>query len=787
MAAAGSPTATGPTPARRWTPGARATVGSVAAAILAQLVLVVAWTGLYREVGSAHLVVLCGGGSLPALAALLPRARTVAMAVAALVAIPVALALATRGSLWDLIALEPGAWSTIGAILPDGLAAGSDSSLPVSPVDEPALVALLDIALAVLSAGAAWQIIVRRRPVLGVVVVGIGLAYRWTVEPPTSGAAAGAWALAALTVALALAAGQAHSPARPLRHLFGAVILGGVTVVVAAGLGAGPAQADDAWWAWKRWDIGASGDTSGGGLDIRQRYGALDWPSTPRVAFTVATDRPRPLRAISLDEFDGIAFTDARIGVGGSQPLPFQDGTVIVPTPVNSGPRVVQDIALVSATSSLVLASGRPERITGPFTGTADLLGDAIRLESPLRPGDRYIVRTRIPQPTPANLVDAGPYDPRTLPTGSIRLRPNFRATPVDTPPWGSAEPDPGDASLGPYARTRDLARTVIGDAATPYAAVNRVEAYLRRNFVYDEQPPYPTSLPDDGLVGRAGVDPPLVDFLLNSRRGFCQQFAGSMAVMLRSVGIPARVAVGYTGGRYDAESERYRVLDRDAHSWVEVWFPQYGWLPFDPTPGRSAPNPASVSSPDYAPTSLDIDLGGIADAAIDASPSTPATTTPTPDPVAPTAGTPPAGTGVGGLGWRWALLGLGVPLVIAPARRALRRLRGRRGGDERSRVIAATHELEASLAPLGWAPSPAASPSERSETIRARTGVDASALYRRAALARFAPDPPRPGEAAAAWRELATIRRAIHRAAPRRRRLTSTFGIPMPTRDTVG
>ena len=97
---------------------------------------------------------------------------------------------------------------------------------------------------------------------------------------------------------------------------------------------------------------------------------------------------------------------------------------------------------------------------------------------------------------------------------------------------------------------------------------------------------------------------PPLADFLLYGRSGFCQHFAGGMAVMLRTLGIPARVAVGYTGGRFDTGIDRYVVLDRDAHSWVEVYFPGQGWLPFDPTPGRSAPNPASVSSPDYAPSS---------------------------------------------------------------------------------------------------------------------------------------------------------------------------------------
>ncbi len=149
----------------------------------------------------------------------------------------------------------------------------------------------------------------------------------------------------------------------------------------------------------------------------------------------------------------------------------------------------------------------------------------------------------------------------------------------------------------------------MAGDATTPYAAVNRIEAYLRSNYTYDEQPPYPTSLPDDWPSDMPAGRPPLVDFLFGSKRGYCQHFAGAMTVMLRTLGIPSRVAVGYTGGHYDADSNQWLVMDRDAHAWVEVWFPGYGWLPFDPTPGRAAPNPASVSSPDYAPTRSDVDL----------------------------------------------------------------------------------------------------------------------------------------------------------------------------------
>jgi hypothetical protein len=744
---------------------------------------VIAWSGLYAQVGGGRPVVLAMVGALPAAAALTPRARGLAVAVAVALAVPLALALATRGSLWDVVTLDGDAWAAIRGIVPGGLAAGSEAALPVSPVEEPALVALLDVAMVLMAAAAAWQIVVRRRPVLGVAVVAVALAYRWTVEPPASGAAAGASALVAVLLVLALSGWGPATPSRALRHAMGAVVLGGITVFVATALAAGPAQAGDPWWAWKQWDVGGAGASSGGGLDLRQRYPKLDWPRTPQVALTVVTDRARPLRAAGLSEFDGIAFAQAE--TGGSEALPIEGGAIVIPGAGRGGLAVTQAVTLVGATSRVVLASGRPERILGSFVGPADLVGDAVRLGSPLRRGDRYLVQTRIPQPRPTDLVNAAGYDATEIPVESTRLRAGFWSTPIDVPLWGSAAPPPDDEALGPYAAVRDLAREVVGDAATPYAAVNRVEAHLRANYVYDEQPPYPTSLPADASAGAPADAPPLVDFLLSSRRGFCQHFAGSMAVMLRSVGIPARVAVGYTGGRYDSESESWRILDRDAHSWVEVYFPGYGWLAFDPTPGRSASNPASVSSPDYAPTSSEIDLGGISERAIDPPGPGRDAPTPAPEPAEPAATRSSPATG-GGIGWRWALLALVLPASVAPARRALRRLRGRRGGDERARVVAATRELEASLASLGLAPSPTASSSERAHAIRARTGVDAAGLYRRAAIARFAPAPPAPGEAAAAWRELARVRREIRRGAPRRRRLMSALGIRRPARATV-
>ncbi len=763
--------------------------GPALATLVAVAVLGITWSGLYTGVSGGRILLLVLVACLPALASLAPRRTGLVVAGAVLVSVLLTLAMALRLSPFALPLFDPGAWDAVRSLIPDGLASGSDSGLPVDPASKPALVALLDVALAVLAGTAAWQILARRRPVAGLVLVGVGLAYRWTVEPPASGAAAGALALAALLGVLALSAVSDPRSGAGLRRAAGTLAFGGVAIVLAAGLASGPAQAGDGWWSWKDWELGASDSSSSSGLDLRQRYGKLDWPAEPRVALTVESDDPYPLRAVSLDDFDGMAFTLS--AAGGSEALLTRDGLLLLPPDrsiVADAPQVIQTVTMVGARSQVVMASGRPARVSGhAITGSADLVGDAIRLDAGLEPGDTYTVRTRIPEPRPADLAAQPPYVEGQVPPGSTTLRPGYWDDAIAMPVWGGGARIE-DSRLGNYGPVAELAREVAGDAPTAYAAVNRIEAFLRRGYVYDEAPPYPTSLPDDWPGGMPEENPPLVDFLFGSRRGFCQHFAGSMAVMLRTLGIPSRVAVGYTGGRWDAEEQHWVVLDRDAHSWVEVWFPQLGWIPFDPTPGRSAPNPASVSSPDYNPTPIDIDIGGLADSVV--APSIPegdprpADDADEPADPAPAVAAP---QGDGGPRWPW-LVALGVLLLalVAPVVRIVRRLRGRWRGDERTRVAAAAADLELSLDALGWAPPASAAPTERAAAVRATTGVDPSGLYRRASLARYAPEDPPSGAGAAAWRESGRLRRAVRRRASFRARVRTALGLPRLRRATV-
>src|SRR4029077_13893661 len=125
----------------------------------------------------------------------------------------------------------------------------------------------------------------------------------------------------------------------------------------------------------------------------------------------------------------------------------------------------------------------------------------------------------------------------------------------------------------------RTIANQVVADggATTPSAKVMAIQDYLK-DFTYDTHVKPPTGVND------------LLYFLTKSHRGYCEQFAGTMAVMLRELGIPARVAVGFTPGTYNSGTKSYQVTTQNAHSWVEVEFPDFGWLAFEPTPTRDNP-----------------------------------------------------------------------------------------------------------------------------------------------------------------------------------------------------
>jgi transglutaminase-like putative cysteine protease len=128
--------------------------------------------------------------------------------------------------------------------------------------------------------------------------------------------------------------------------------------------------------------------------------------------------------------------------------------------------------------------------------------------------------------------------------------------------------------------RVSALAQEVTGASTTPYEKVQAIERHLKQNYQYSLD------------VGTAVPTNPIEEFLFTRKTGFCEHYATAMVVMLRSLGIPARLVTGFLPGEWNDFGNYYSVRQQDAHAWVEVFFPRSGWLTFDPTPSVAAPPP---------------------------------------------------------------------------------------------------------------------------------------------------------------------------------------------------
>ncbi|MSP78171.1 MAG: DUF4129 domain-containing protein [Dehalococcoidia bacterium] len=124
--------------------------------------------------------------------------------------------------------------------------------------------------------------------------------------------------------------------------------------------------------------------------------------------------------------------------------------------------------------------------------------------------------------------------------------------------------------------RVRQLGAQITRNSVTAFEKATALENYLHNTLTYEKniQPPPP---------GQDGVD----HFLFVSKQGYSDYFASAFVVMARSIGLPARMVVGYAPGTYDAEGRMYIVKDSDSHGWPEAYFPGYGWIEFEPTPGK--------------------------------------------------------------------------------------------------------------------------------------------------------------------------------------------------------
>ena len=193
--------------------------------------------------------------------------------------------------------------------------------------------------------------------------------------------------------------------------------------------------------------------------------------------------------------------------------------------------------------------------VTGNYRMLASDGGGAVYNLDSQRSISRYEADSDIATATPAELRAAGRDYPSEIAAPYLALR----------------EVDP---------RVPQLAAQITRSATNDFDKAAAIENHLRTRFGYTLQLP------------QTPVKDPIANFLFERKQGHCEYFASSMAVMLRTIGIPSRVVTGFRSDEFNDLTGNYVVRAKDAHAWVEAYFPGYGWQTFDPTPAGGSGSP---------------------------------------------------------------------------------------------------------------------------------------------------------------------------------------------------
>jgi transglutaminase-like putative cysteine protease len=445
-------------------------------------------------------------------------------------------------------------------------------------------------------------------------------------------------------------------------------------------------------------------------VDIRSRL----VERSRRVLFHVSATAPAYWRLTSLARFNGTTWglvdddLDDTLGVLGAA----------------AGSTLDQTFEIDALGGPLAPAAFTPTEVRGDdlayVTETATLVATGDGLSN----GMRYAVTSVVPTPTPdllATATSASPPDPIYL------------ELPDDFPN-----------------ELRALAAGITAGSTGPYAQALALQSYFR---AFDYTIDTPPGHSEDAMVA-----------FIERRSGYCEQFAGTFAAFARVIGLPARVAVGFTPGGLD-ESGRFEVKGRNAHAWPEVWFDGIGWLSFEPTPGRGQPGADVYTNvPPAQATSDTGDAGGAGTTATTVARAPGAPTIPpgevipsgepgaTPQDVPVPRTTPAGGDGASVALWVMAALALvGTwALVMPPLVQWVVRRRRRRPAE---RVVGAWNAAATALGLVGAARRPSDTPIEHANRAARLTGFDPVTLRELAIGATTAVYSPRSVDASTASR----------------------------------
>ncbi len=535
--------------------------------------------------------------------------------VAAVGVLIVALALALLGGGVADELLRPDRWGELGSGIGRGLQALPGVRVPYRGVDEWTRTVIPvggTVLVTVAGAVAFWP----RRSGIGFPAVSLGLLVALYAIPAVAldfeneflrGAALALLVLAFLRLEK-LRVGDA-----------GTAAIVAVGVAVLALMLAPALDKDQPWFDYETWALDAASAKSTS-FSWDHSYGPLDWPRDGRELLRVrAEKRPAYWKAENLDGFDGVHWhqTNADFDEASS---PLVEAMLLTNT---------QKIRVTIRNLSSIefITAGYANDVSSPTLRETPRGDGTWTASRPLRRGDAYTATVYTPQTNESQRRDAGLDGGRAdlarfrrlfLPPSGTEIgqsgAPMFA---FDFPPFGfrgiplAARMEGNTHSVsdalarrvlrqGPYRRTWALAQRLMSESETQEDYVQAVLAYLRAGFNYSETPPRSASTLDG--------------FLFDAKSGYCQQYSGSMALLLRMAGIPARVSTGFTSGSLDSKTREYVVRDLDAHSWVEVWYHDIGWVTFDPTPAsappRNQPNEGGTSGSSTA-TSGPPSLGG--------------------------------------------------------------------------------------------------------------------------------------------------------------------------------
>ncbi len=429
---------------------------------------------------------------------------------------------------------------------------------------------------------------------------------------------------------------------------------------------------------YRNWDwFGASASVS---FNWDHTYGPLQWPNNGATMFTVEADRPLYWKASVLDRFDGVVWQRAEQGDATAaaernarQSIPGNGLNQLHPGWVQNARFQIKGLQ-----TSLVIGAGEPLSVGNNVAFNSSPDGTLVHPGGALEGSTSYSIVTYAPDPTVEQLQEAPPRYPASR-FGDLTLLgiPPTETAPPETlamPLWGTHAPLIDRRVLrSPYGDVYRLARAWTAQATTPYQAVTAIESQLRRNYTYTPDVPNHRY--------------PLDSFLFEDKAGYCQQFAGSMALMLRMVGIPTRVVSGFAPGSPNSQDGSYVVHDFDAHSWVEVYFRGLGWVTFDPTPAAAPAQSqtGTIGSPERRGNALTTDgASGISGGSHDSA---------APGSVSSAAAGQDSGVPAG-------LVVLAILLLGGVAGIVVYRHRGRIEGDRSDAMVA---ELRRALDRVGW------------------------------------------------------------------------------------